>query len=159
MWKKPKAVKWYLYRSRRTILPMAAGRGGSILKRIAVNIRNRVFSDSILLTLRRTGDFRPIRIPPQPSDALLIECQSANPELLLLDVAPTPEEATLKCRLELTGKLRQELPGCKIALLCDEVAYPELARAVVRAKQAGQIDGFFYASVTAEYLTAALDAL
>ena len=34
-----------------------------------------------------------------------------------------------------------------------------VARAVVRAKQAGQIDGFFYASVTAEYLTAALDAL
>ena len=55
--------------------------------------------------------------------------------------------------------LRQELPGCKMALLCDETAYPELAREVMRVKQTGQIDAFFYASVTAEYLAAALDAI
>ena len=56
-------------------------------------------------------------------------------------------------------ELRRELPGCKMVLLCDETAYPELARDVMRAKQAGKIDAFFYASVTAEYLTAALDSL
>ncbi|MEI3218547.1 MAG: hypothetical protein V8S08_01600 [Lachnoclostridium sp.] len=33
------------------------------MKRIAVNIRNRVFSESILLMLRQTGDFHPIPIP------------------------------------------------------------------------------------------------
>lgn len=129
------------------------------MKKIAVSIRNRVFSESILLTLRQTGDFRPIRIPSQPPDMLLIECQSVNPELLLMDVTPALPETTLESRLKLIEKLRRELPTCKIALLCDEVAYPETAREVMRAKQAGKIDAFFYASVTAEYLTAALDAL
>lgn len=72
------------------------------MKKIAVSIRNRVFSEGILLMLRQTGDFRPIRIPSQS---------------------------------------------------------PELARDVMRVKQAQQIDAFFYASVTAQYLVAALDAL
>lgn len=129
------------------------------MKRIAVSILNRVFSESVMLMLLQTGDFRPIRIPSQPSDMILIECQSANPEIVLMDVTPTPPETTVSGRLSLIKKLRFELPHCKMVMLCDEVAYPQIARDVMRAKQTGQIDAFFYASVTAEYLTAALDAL
>ena len=126
------------------------------MKRIAVSIRNRVFSESILMIFRQTGDFRPVRIPDQQPRAILIECQAVKPDILLMDVTPTPPETTLTTRLKLIEEMRRELPGCKIALLCDETAYPELAREVMRAKQAGLIDAFFYASVTAEYLTAAL---
>lgn len=129
------------------------------MKKIAVSIRNRIFSESILLMLKQTGDFRPVRIPSQPSDMILMECQSAQPDIMLMDVTPTPPEMTLAGRLQLIEKIHRELPECKIALLCDEIAYPELAREVMRAKQTGQIDTFFYASVTAGYLTAALDAL
>ena len=129
------------------------------MKRIAVSIRNRVFSESIVMMLLQTGDFRPIRIPSHPPDMVLIECQSANPEIILMDVTPALPETTVSMRLKLIEKLRYELPCCKMVMLCDEVAYPELAREVMRAKQAGQIDAFFYASVTAEYLTAALDSL
>lgn len=129
------------------------------MKRIAVSIRNRVFSESILMIFRQTGDFRPVRIPDQQPRAILIECQAVKPDILLMDVTPTPPETTLTTRLKLIEEMRRELPGCKIALLCDETAYPELAREVMRAKQAGLIDAFFYASVTAEYLTAALDSI
>jgi hypothetical protein len=51
------------------------------------------------------------------------------------------------------------LPSCKTALLCDEQAYPDLADKVKQAKQFGKISSFFYSSVTADYLAAALDAL
>ncbi len=132
---------------------------GNHLKKIAVSIRNRVFSESIHLILRQTGDFRPVRISAQSPGAIQIECESAKPEILLMDVTPTPPGTTLADRIELIGRLRQTLPDCKMVLLCDEIAYPELAHEVMRAKQIGKIDAFFYASVTAEYLTAALNAL
>ena len=147
-------------KQKRKNVPAAAGeRRQDELKRIAVNIRNRVFSESILLMLRQTGDFRPIPIPSQQQDMILIECLDAVPEILLMDVTPSLAESTPEGRLSLVREIRRELPECKIALLCDEVAYPELARDVMRAKQTGQIYAFFYASVTAEYLAAALDAL
>lgn len=129
------------------------------MKKIAVSIHNRVFSESILLMLRQTGDFRPIRISSQTSEMTLIECKSENPEILLMDVTPVSPQVTLEGRMQTIGRMHHEIPNCKIVLLCDEVAYPELARDVMRAKQSNQIDAFFYASVTAQYLAAALEAL
>lgn len=129
------------------------------MKKIAVSIRNRVFSESILLMLRQTGNFHPIRISSQSLDMTLIECEAEKPEILLMDVTPASPENTLEGRLQIIEKIHAEIPNCKIALLCDEVAYPEQARDVMRVKQVQQIDAFFYTSVTAQYLVAALDAL
>lgn len=129
------------------------------MKRIAISIRNRVFAESIFLMLKQTGDFQPFRIPASSREEVLIECRTVRPQILLMDVAPSPEDSALQKRLELVSAMRKEQPGCKQVLLCDETAYPELAREVMRARQTGQIDHFFYASVTAEYLAAALDAL
>lgn len=56
------------------------------------------------------------------------------------------------------NELKKSVPECKIAVFCDETAYPGQAREVIRAKQTGKTDAFFYASVTAEYLTAAPDS-
>lgn len=129
------------------------------MKRVVVSITNRVFADSVMLSMRQTGDFRPVRIPFGEPEAFLAECTAAQPELLLMEVTGAPGDAGLETRLELIARVRRELPGCRAALLCDETAYPELAREVMRARQAGRIDAFFYASVTAGYLLAALDAL
>lgn len=129
------------------------------MKKIAVSMRNRVFAESMMFMLERTGDFRAIRITETPPNKVLMECQAANPEILLLDVTPTSEETTLSGRIQLITKLKEQQPACKVAILCDEVAHPQQAHETMRAKQAGQIDAFFYASVTAEYLTAALSAI
>ena len=129
------------------------------LKKISVSIQNRVFSESVLLMLRRSGDLCSVSVPSAPLEVVISECESEKPNILLMDVVPSPAETGLTERLELAEKMRKKLPECKIAFLCDEIAYPELARDVMRAKQAGKIDAFFYASVTAEYLTAALSAL
>ena len=66
---------------------------------------------------------------------------------------------TLNRRIETARKVRKALPKCKIALLCDENADPDIAEKVKDAKMMGLIDGFFYSSVTGEYISAALDAL
>lgn len=129
------------------------------MKRIAISMLNHVFSDGVILMLKLTGDFRPFAIPASPPDTILRDCLAIDAEILLMDVSPTFQETTLKGRLKTIKEIRREMPKCKIVILCDEVAYPELAREVMRTKQLGQIDGFFYASVTGDYLAAALDAL
>lgn len=129
------------------------------MKKIAISIANRVFAESVHLMLKQTGDFHPLYVPPRQQEMILIECQAASSDIVLMDVTPSSSETRLEGRLALIDELRRELPGCKMVLLCDETAYPEMARDVMRAKQAGKIDAFFYASVTAEYLTAALDSL
>ena len=129
------------------------------MKKIAVSMRNRVFAESIMFMLESTGDFRPVRISTEPEERVLLEFRAAAPEIVLLDVTPTSEETSLTGRMRLIEKLRESRPMCKFALLCDETAHPDQARQVMRVKQSGQIDAFFYASVTAEYLTAALDAI
>ena len=51
------------------------------------------------------------------------------------------------------------VPGCRVALVVDEVCEPQLADQVRRAKKDGLIDGFFYSSVSSDYLSAMIDAL
>ena len=129
------------------------------MKNIGVSIRNRVFSDGLLLMLKQTGDFRPAALPWNSSVELETGCLSLHPDILLLDVMPAPESMTLEERLGAVAEIRRSLPQVKVAVFCDETAYPELAIDVMRAKQEGRIDAFYYASVSAQYLTAALNAL
>ncbi len=129
------------------------------MKKIAVSMRNRFFADSVMFMLERAGDFRPVRIEETSSDKIILECRATNPEILLLDVTPTSEETMVSGRLKMIKNLREILPNCKIAFFCDEVAHPEQAHETMRAKQEGFIDTFFYASVTGEYFSAALNAM
>jgi hypothetical protein len=66
---------------------------------------------------------------------------------------------TIDTRIAEVKELRKKLPNCKIVLLCDENSAPDIAREVMIAKKDGLIDAFFYSSVTAKYLIAALSAL
>ena len=127
--------------------------------KIGLNIGNRVFSESVMMILQQTGDFKPVYIPYETSEKFITECVALSPDILLLDVRPVPETATLKNRIGIMKKIRKTVPRCKMVLLCDETAFPELAEEVMRAKQTGSVDAFFYASVTAEYLVAALLSL
>lgn len=129
------------------------------MKRIAISMGSRVFAESVYLMLRQTGDFAPVRLSAAEPETLSAECRTAEAEILLMDTVPTPASLTLPARLSAADAVRRVLPGCRIVLFCDETAYPELARAVMRARQQRRIDAFFYASVSGEYLAAALDAL
>lgn len=137
---------------------MTIAEGGSVVKNIVVSIQNVLLAESVILALKKTGNFRLERVlQDRISDTEKI-CESVHAELLLMEVTRT-KDTTLEKRLLICKNVKRKISDCKIALLCDENADPELADQVKQAKQLRQIDAFFYESVTSDYLTAALDAL
>lgn len=129
------------------------------MKKIAISMRNRVFMESISLVLKQTDEFRPICIPSSEPVAITEACLSELPDIIFMDVVPALPETGIEARLGIIRRLHEEIPDCKSVLLCDETSYPELAEEVMRARQRRRIDGFFYASVTTEYMKASLNSL
>ena len=128
------------------------------LKNIVISVGNGLLCDAIAGALRRCGQFRCQSVPPERSRDMTGVCRGCRCDVLLMEVSRLPG-ATLPERLCAGDAVRALVPGCRVALLCDEVADPELAQQVMQARQQGRIDGFLYASVTEAYLTAALEAL
>ena len=128
------------------------------MKTIVVSVQNGLLAEGIIRTLKESGEFRAYKTVPGKSNSVLWDCESLNPDILLMEVSHAPD-STLPKRLEEGAAVRKALPHCKLVLLCDENAAPDIARQVSVAKQDGRIDNFFYSSVTGSYLTAALSAL
>lgn len=128
------------------------------LKNIVVSMRSTLLVESIVMALRETGDFRPEKILPNQTGAIVSICRAFGADVLVMEVGRQPDY-WLEDRLGIVEALNRVLPQCKTALICDENADPEIAGRVKIVKQDGRIDAFFYASVTASYLTAMLDAL
>ena len=128
------------------------------MKNVVVSMQNTLLAEAVAAAFLKTGEFRVEQVLPGRTGDTPSLCVSAKAEVLLLEVSRL-EGYTLDGRLRLIETVRKTVPGCRFALLCDENSDPELAHRVMRARQDRLIDAFFYASVTAEYLTAAVDAL
>ena len=128
------------------------------MKNVVISAGNGLLSDAIAGALRRSGQFRCQSVPPERARDLAGVCRGCRCDVLLMEVSRLPG-ATLPERLTAGDAAHRLVPACRVALLCDEVADPELAQQVMQARQRGRIDAFFYASVTEAYLTAALEAL
>ncbi len=128
------------------------------MKSVIISVQNLLFAQGIELALNKTGNFRAFRVTPSKPENAAAECIARGAEILLMDVG-AQEAVSLPARLKTAKEVQNVISGIKVALLCDEVAYPELAKEVMRSKQSGQIDTFYYTSVPAEYMVDALDAL
>lgn len=120
---------------------------------------NRLLSGAIIKYLREQSELMPIRITDNSRENEPYNtCLSHNANILLME-AMQISPFTLEERLTIAEQIRKTLPNCKIVLLCDENADPNMAERVKSAKKMGLIDSFFYSSVSGEYLAAMLDAL
>ncbi len=129
------------------------------MKVIVLSIQNNLLSGAILKYLIERGEMIPKRVqnhndPNEPYQS----CITLNADVVLMETSNV-YHFTLDKRLNTIEKLRKDLPNCKIAILCDEYANPEIAERIKDMKALGLIDGFFHSSVTGEYISAALDAL
>ena len=128
------------------------------MRKVLVSIRNRLLSEAIVRALSDYGDFLPRQLSPETGDTLAEECETADADIILMEVSYLPG-TTVEARLREIRQIRSSNPACKVAVLCDDNAAPELAHKVTQLKKDRLIDNFFYTSVTANYLTSTLVAL
>lgn len=127
--------------------------------KILVSIQNGLLAEAMTAMLRESGEFEPFPRPVGSKNIDVVsECKMLDVQMVLLEVSFV-NGTTLETRLNEVKQIRSAMPNCKIVLLCDENSAPNIARGVMLAKRDGLIDGFFYSSVTARYLLAALMAL
>ncbi len=104
---------------------------------------NNLLAGAIVKYLIERGELMPQRIQdPNKADEPYASCEALNANVLLMEISRLPNFA-LDRRIETARKVRKTLPKCKIALLCDENADPDIAEKVKDAKMMGLIDGFF----------------
>ena len=123
-----------------------------------ISTQNGLLSGALIKYLGERGERLAQRILSSDPDEPYSTCRSLNADILLMEVTRVPHY-TLEERMNTIKRIRLDIPKCKIALLCDENADQELAEQVKDAKKNGVIDGFFYTSVSGEYLAAALDSM
>lgn len=129
------------------------------MERIVVSIQNGLLAEAITAALNDSGEFQPFRISVgSKRDDVVTSCEMFSADLVLMEVSYS-SATSVETRLREVKNLRKALPECKIVFLCDENSAPDIAREVTLAKKDGQIDSFFYSSVTTKYLLAALASL
>ena len=125
---------------------------------IALSIQNRLLSEAVCASLKKTGEFRPAELSAGKLSDTVREALPLHPDIIMMETSQTPG-GKLEDRLNAARELRAKLPGCRIVLICDERANPEIARGVMMARQDGRIDHFLYTSVTMDYLVDSISSL
>ena len=125
---------------------------------IVISTQNSLLSGAISKYLRDRSEMRPECVPGDHAGETADICRAVSADILLMEVAYA-SPFSFDDRMAATRLVRQYLPGCRVAFLCDENASPDLAEKVKDAKKLGFIDGFFYCSVSGDYLAAALDTM
>ena len=128
------------------------------MKRIVISIQNFMLAEAIAMALKKQGQFNPERIHPEKSEDIVSVCRTIQADILLMEVTHL-YQSNMESRLKICSTMKEQMPECKLALICDDSADSALADEVKQTKQLGRIDTFFFMSVTARYLVAALDAL
>ncbi len=132
-------------------------RTDEIVRRVIIDMKNRLFSDAIKQALTRfDSDFEAYNADKPDETAEL--CHILHPYALIMEVtAPAPWN--LEKRLKLRDTVKAQEPDCKIVLVVDENVEKKLADRVRQAKKDGLIDNFIYCSISTAYLSAVIDAL
>lgn len=128
------------------------------MKKVLVSIKNELLSTAVIKTLKDCGEFLPCQVTPEVSTNTSDKSALSDVDILLMEISYLPG-ATMEGRLNEIHNLRSSNPECKVVILCDDTAAPEIARKVTQLKKDHVIDAFFYTSVTANYLISTLVSL
>ena len=128
------------------------------MEKVVVSIHNGLVAEAITKILTDSGEYMPIRVPVGGRVDLVAECRKHCPDMIISEVAFS-WGTSVAVRLKEAKQIRETMPDCKIVFLCDENSVPDMARSVMLAKKDGLIDAFFYSSVTAKYILAAIQSL
>ena len=125
--------------------------------RIVVDIRNGMFRDAVVRTLRDFSTDFEVYASEAPAKTAEL-CSVTAADVLLMEVTSSPFWS-LEDRMVLRDRVKADHPECKVVLAVDENAERKLASRVRTAKKDGRIDQFVYGSISAAYLAAVIDTL
>lgn len=128
------------------------------MKNLVLNIKNRLLAESIEMAFLKQADYRVERVGSFELQKILSACEAVKADVLLMDVSRTYGNI-LEMKLDTVKQIKAEFPDLKVAVICDTTSDETIADKVKTAKQSGQIDGFYFESVTADYLVASIDSL
>lgn len=148
-------VFWYTFREDGALDGKL--KGGALLRKIVVDMQNRLFSDALVKILNESG-FSFNTYHSEDPEKIVDLCQLVEADILILEVT-NYSPWTFEERICLRNQIALLLPDCKIVFLVDEKTDPDLSNQVRQAKKDGQIHNFIYGSVSASYLSAIIDAL
>jgi hypothetical protein len=127
------------------------------MRRVVVNMQNRLFCSAISETLLRSGN-EPLPYTVDTPDKVADECNWLSPFALLMEVTGYMPWNLCE-RLKLRDAVKAQHPECKIVLIVDENSEKEAAKQVKQAKKDSLIDQFIYGSISATYLADIIDSL
>lgn len=128
------------------------------MKNLVLNVKNRLLAESIEMAFLKQADYRVERVGSFELQKILSACEAVKADVLLMDVSRTYGN-TLEMKLDTVRQIKAQFPDLKVAVICDTTSDEAIADKVKTAKQSGQIDGFYFESVTADYLVASIDSL
>ena len=127
------------------------------MKRLLINMRNRLFADSIEQALRRENiGFETYRV--NDPDEVVKTNLWFRPYAVLMEVSGT-SQLTISERIKTGETIKAENPVCKIICIVDENTEKDVAGEVRQAKKDGLIDEFIFTSISSSYLAAILDTI
>lgn len=132
-------------------------RSNGTVKNLVICIKNRLLAESIEIAFLKQA-YRVERVGSFELQKILSACEAVKADVLLMDVSRTYGN-TLEMKLDTVRQIKAEFPDLKVAVICDTTSDEAIADKVKTAKQTGQIDGFYFESVTADYLVASIDTL
>ena len=125
--------------------------------RIVVDVRNGIFRDAVVRTLRDLSSDFEVHACESPAGPTAL-CAVTSADVLLTEGVGysglKSEERTV-----VRNQVKPDTPACKVVLIADENSGRKRTERVREAKKDGSIDRFVYASVSAAYLSAAIDTL
>lgn len=129
------------------------------MRRIVISVQNSLLATLIEKSILERGEMLPVIVEEARIESELVSaCVSLHPDVLLLEFAGQPPFDN-QTRLRQIQAVRQAVPQCRIAGICDDRASRDLGEQVVMNCKSGILDNFFYMSVSGEYLAAALEAM
>lgn len=127
------------------------------MKRTVVAIINNLVSEAVCMALKKNG-FITNKSLSQTTDSITKLCNASFANLLLMDVTRAGD-GTFEKRKETVIEIKKQNSDIKIGLFCDNVSDKDVSFNVMRAKEEGLIDVFFYESVPSDYMADVLQSL
>lgn len=128
------------------------------MKNLVIGIKNRLLAESVEMAFSRQADYRVERVDLFEPHMLLSACEAVGADVLLMDASQSCGN-TLEAKLAAVGQIKEKLPCLKVAVICDTTSDNSVADKVIAARRTGQIENFYFESVTSEYLVASIDSL